>query len=133
MKKQFAETILELKLLADRMAEGVGENAGLFSVKYQILFLVSKNRGCSPKELIERLNLAKSNLALACNSLVEEGLLEKRKDDGNKKEVFYYITKNGEKELDERMQPIELIYESAKKPKEVFLKIAKIDEILKSI
>ena len=114
MENTFAENIIELKIIADRLVQGVGKNAGTFSVKYQILFLVEKKGVNSPKGLIEELGIAKSNLALACNSLVNEGLLEKSSEDGNKKKIYYKVTEIGKLELYKKCEPIDLIAEISK-------------------
>lgn len=133
MDYQFSESIIELKLLADRLAEGIGRNAGIFQVKHQILFVISRNKQTAPKELIERLNIAKSNLALACNALIREGLIEKSKDEDNKKEIFYTITESGLKELKEKYRSIELICETSKKPKLMIAKSQKLLDIVNNI
>lgn len=133
MDQTFSDAVIDLKILADRLAEGVGKNAGIFSLKYQILYLVGRENIISPRELIYRLGIAKSNLALACNTLVREGLLEKSQDEGNKKEIFYNITKKGSADLLEKSKPIELIAETSKNEKLFFTRVRKLGEIVRLI
>lgn len=132
MENTFAENIIEMKIIADRLVQGIGKNAGIFSVKYQILFLVDKKGVNSPKCLINELGIAKSNLALACNALVKEGFLKKTSDEINKKKIFYEVTDEGRKELYKKNEPIELICEISKN-KSLLLKSKKGVDILREI
>ena len=60
----FSKNIIELKLITDRIADGKGEEAGLFSNTYQILYLLERKEVVTPKDIIAELNIAKSNLAI---------------------------------------------------------------------
>ena len=60
----FSKNIVELKLISDRIAEGKGEAAGIFSNTYQILYILDRKERVTPKELIAELNMAKSNLPI---------------------------------------------------------------------
>ncbi|MEG1582140.1 MAG: hypothetical protein RR334_03200, partial [Clostridia bacterium] len=64
MKKEFADNLIQLRLTTARLSEGKGEGAGLFTIKYQILFLLEKHGKTAPRIIIHELSLAKSNLAL---------------------------------------------------------------------
>ena len=107
MKEQFAKDLIYTKILTDRLSEGKAENSGLFTVKYQILYIIKKNGKTSPKLLIKELVLAKSNLALIASDMISQGLIEKGKDEHNKKEIFYIITEKGNEMLTEKMKSIE--------------------------
>lgn len=133
MDHLFSDAVIELKILADRLAEGIGKSAGVFSIKYQILHLVGRQNVNSPRELIDRLGIAKSNLALACNNLVDEGSLCKTRDEKNKKEIFYTITKKGMAELAEKCKPIDLIAETSKNEKLLFARVQKLGEIVRLV
>ena len=41
------------------------------------------------------IGLAKSNLAILCNSLVKDGLIQKTKDEFDSRSIFYNITESG--------------------------------------
>lgn len=107
MKEQFAKDLIYTKILTDRLSEGKAENAGLFTVKFQILYLVEKYGKTSPKILIKELVLAKSNLALIASEMIHNGLIEKGKDEHNKKEIYYTITPKGKQVLAEKMKAVE--------------------------
>ncbi|MBQ3158250.1 MAG: winged helix-turn-helix transcriptional regulator [Clostridia bacterium] len=106
----FAKSIIELKLLSNRLSEGKGVGSGVFTVKYQILYLIALNGQTSPQELIFELNMAKSNLALIAKKMINEGLIVRTKETTNKKQIYYMITEKGSKELAVKMNAIENLY-----------------------
>jgi hypothetical protein len=57
----FSRNIVELKLISDRIAEGKGEKAGIFSNTYQILYILDRKEKVTPKELIAELNSIPQN------------------------------------------------------------------------
>ena len=61
---EFASKIVDLKLALDRCCEGEGKKLGLFLTTHQILFIINKNDQVSPKEIMEKTGLIKSNLAI---------------------------------------------------------------------
>ena len=87
----FSRNIVELKLISDRIAEGKGEKAGIFSNTYQILYILDRKEKVTPKELIAELNMAKSNLAILAKKMISDGLIESHKDKSNKREIYYNI------------------------------------------
>jgi len=110
LKKQlqdsFAKSIIELKLLTNRIADGKGYGEGVFTVKYQMLYLIAFKDKISPQELIFELKMAKSNLALMANKMIKEGLIESSKEQGNRKQIYYSITNKGKKALNVKMEAI---------------------------
>lgn len=104
-KTRFSESIVELKILTNRISWGADKT--LFSLKYEVLFLVGKKEVHTPKELIYELCLAKSNIASMCNSLCKEGFLVKKRDKVNKKQIEYFITNEGKEFLAKKMNQIE--------------------------
>ena len=131
IEKSFAKSIIELKLLSDRISEGIGEGAGVFTVKYQILYLIAANDKISPQELICELNMAKSNLAIMAKKLIAEGLIIRTKELYNKKQIFYSITEKGLKELSVKMEAIENLY--GDNSKEMLKHLSKTVESLKKV
>ena len=103
----FAKSIVELKLASDRIIFGKGKGAGVFTVKYQMLYLIAENGKTSPIELITELNMAKSNLALLAKKMIKEGLIVSEKVEGNKKQIYYDITEKGLSELSVKMKAID--------------------------
>ena len=96
-KNSFAKSIIELKLLSDRIIES--RSSSSFTIKYQMLYLIMENGKTSPQQLILDLNMAKSNLALLAKKMIKEGLITQVKDEGNKKQIYYVLLEKGEKEL----------------------------------
>lgn len=105
----FSKNIIELKLISDRIAEGKGSEAGIFSNTYQILYILSRKENVTPKEIIAELNIAKSNLAILAKKLIKDGLLESHKDKSNKREIFYCITEKGLDMLQRKLDNIDMV------------------------
>ncbi len=105
----FSKSIVELKLISDRIAEGKGEEAGIFSNTHQILFLLSKKETVTPKELIQELNIAKSNLAILAKKMINDGLIESHKETNNKREIYYNIADAGREMLQQKLDNIDTI------------------------
>lgn len=103
-----AQKIIELRLATRRacMCEGRDQaKKNTLSLKTKTLFLIDK--GCSPKEIIAALVIAKTNLALLTKDMDAEGLIVKTKGTLDRREVYYSLTDNGKKYLNERLFIIE--------------------------
>lgn len=107
----FSRNIVELKLISDRIAEGKGENSGIFSNTYQILYILDRKEKVTPKELIAELNMAKSNLAILAKKMIKDGQIESHKDKFNKREIYYNITEIGKEMLQEKLDNIDAFCE----------------------
>lgn len=107
MQNTFAESIVALKILTDRMCEGQNKTNGLFLASHQMLFVLYKEGTLSPSVLKTRLGLAKSNLAILAKQLIKKGLISSNKNYANRKEVYYSLTKEGEDELMQKLDQIE--------------------------
>ena len=107
----FSKNIVELKLISDRIAEGKGEAAGIFSNTYQILYILTRKEKVTPKELIAELNMAKSNLAILAKKMMKDGLIESHKDKSNRREIFYNITEAGSEMLQDKLDNIDTVCE----------------------
>ena len=127
----FASSVVELKLLTDRLVSGRGDGSGIFTVKYQMLYLIDSTGKTSPQELIFELNMAKSNLALIAKKMIAEGLIESTKEKSNKKQIYYVITEKGKKELSIRMKSIENI--CSNESKEMLNHLSKTINMLKKV
>lgn len=131
MDSSFAKNIIELKLASDRIAEGKGKGAGVFTVRYQILYLIASNDKISPQELIYELKMAKSNLALITKKMIKDGVISSFKEEGNRKQIYYSITEQGKKELQTKMDAINNM--QTKESKEMLLHLMKTVESLKNV
>lgn len=131
MDSSFAKSIIELKLASDRIAEGKGKGAGVFTVRYQILYLIASNDKISPQELIYELKMAKSNLALITKKMIRDGVISSFKEEGNRKQIYYSITDQGKKELQTKMDAINNM--QTKESKEMVMHLMKTVESLKNV
>lgn len=131
MDFSFAKSIIELKLASDRIAEGKGKGAGVFTVRYQILYLIASNDKISPQELIYELKMAKSNLALITKKMIKDGVISSFKEEGNRKQIYYSITDQGKKELQTKMDAINNM--QTKESKEMVMHLMKTVESLKNV
>ena len=100
---EIASKIVDLKILLDRCCEGRNKEFGLFLTTYQILFLVSKNDHIAPKFIMEKLGIAKSNLAIATRSLIKDGYVIKEVDTLNRRQIYYSITDAGRSFLNQKL------------------------------
>lgn len=88
-----SEEILSLLINFEYLLKGAG--ADKFDIKLKVLHLIDRNENATPNLLIDKLGMARSNLAIMCNKLVKNSLIEKHKESLNKKEIFYTITQEG--------------------------------------
>lgn len=107
----FSKNIIELKLISDRIAEGKGDESGIFSNMFQVLYLLDKRDIVTPKELIAELNIAKSNLAILAKKMIRDGQIESHKDESNKREIYYNITPLGREQLKSKLDSISNVYD----------------------
>lgn len=90
--------LIELRI-ATRGACNVehGRGSGV-TLRTKILFLLSAGSR-TPIELIEKLCMVKSNLAILCNKMIADGVIAKSKHSDDKRVISYSITDKGEGEL----------------------------------
>lgn len=104
--ENLGEKLMELRI-ATRSACNCEQGKGCFvTLREKVLFLVSR-KPQSPPELMERLCMVKSNLALLCNKMVEDGAIVKVKNSEDKRVISYHITEKGERELQETLKLLE--------------------------
>ena len=87
--------------------EGNGLNKEIFSVKFKILFFIYKYRQTSPSNLVDFLNMAKSNVALFCKQLLQEQLIVSRIDELDHRLIYYCLTKKGEKYIEKQFMEVD--------------------------
>ena len=126
-----SKNIIELKIIADRLAEGENSDTEIFTNMHQVLFILSRKETVSPKEIIAELNIAKSNLAILAKKMIESGYIESHKDKNNKREIYYNITDAGLDVLQKRLDTIDEIYGGSTKT--LASTLAKVVEELKKL
>lgn len=95
--------IIALRMELERICDGFdsqdGNKKSNLTLKIKTLFLLSTYGELGPNSLISALGLAKSNLTILCKSLLDEGLIEVKKSETDKRTISYILTNKGEKQL----------------------------------
>ena len=99
---QKIKNILSLAIKLENLCEGFDETnkSVVLTSKIKLLLEISKAESVNPNTLKNSVGLAKSNIAIMCNSLEKEGLIKKNKNKNDTREISYSITEKGLKELD---------------------------------
>ena len=112
--QDFAKNIVSLIARLQNLCEGFDDTnkSAVITAKVKILLELSKADCVTPTVLKRSVGLAKSNVALICRKLIEEGLVSKSKDSFDTREIFYSITDKGKKCLDEFLTKAQRNFES---------------------
>lgn len=112
--QDFAKNIVSLIARLQNLCEGFDDTnkSAVITAKVKILLELSKADSVTPTVLKRSVGLAKSNVALICRKLIEEGLVSKSKDSFDTREIFYSITDKGKKCLDEFLTKAQRNFES---------------------
>lgn len=109
-KNSFAKNLVMLNILSQSACECVESKPSkknFLSVATKILFLVDNYERVSPTFLTQKLRIAKSNIALMCNKLVQDSLLIHTQDLKDKRIVFYTLTDAGREALNQKLSEIQ--------------------------
>lgn len=97
------EQIVELRILLQSVCDGFDtqqlNKKSTLTMRTKVLYVIHKYPSCPPSTLISSLGIAKSNLALLCKSLCDDGVIEATKGNRDQRNVYYTITPKGEREL----------------------------------
>ena len=112
--QDFAKNVVSLIARLQNLCEGFDDTnkSAVITAKVKILLELSKADCVTPTVLKRSVGLAKSNVALICGKMVEEGLVSKSKDSFDTREIFYSITDKGKKCLDEFLAKAQRNFES---------------------
>ena len=131
---KLTEQIVELRIMLQRICDGFStENFNKktsLTMRTKVLFVLSKNKQCPPSILIESLGIAKSNLALLCKSMCEEGVIVADKGNNDKRNIYYSLTAKGERELNEFYVLMSGEVDVALNEREMKMMEKKFDEII---
>ena len=94
-----SEEILSLIINLEYMLKNA--DSVKFDIKLKVLHIIKNSEKTTPNDIIDKLGMARSNLAIMCNKLTKDSLILKHKDSLNKKEIFYTITPAGLELLEE--------------------------------
>ncbi len=135
---KLAKQITELRILLQNATDGfsvdnANKNAKL-TMERRVLFVLNNFDKVKPITLITKLGIAKSNLALLCKSMTDDGYINVEKEENDKRNIFYSITAKGVAELNQYMDSISndvsSIAGSEKEAKEISKKLDDIIEFL---
>ena len=112
--QEFAKNVVSLVARLQNLCEGFDDTnkSAVITSKVKVLLELSKAESVTPTVIKRSVGLAKSNVALICGKLIEEGLVSKSKDSFDTREIFYSITDAGRKYLDEFLAKAKKNFES---------------------
>ena len=105
-----ARNIMRLRILSSNACESFEKQMNkknLLTTKVRILFLIDEYKSVSPTFLIDRLYVAKSNIALFCKQLLLEGLITSSQDLIDKRIIYYCLTPKGKEFLKSKLSFIQ--------------------------
>ena len=111
-----ARNIKRLRILSSNACESFEKQMNkknLLTTKVRILFLIDEYKSVSPTFLIDRLYVAKSNIALFCKQLLLEGLITSSQDLIDKRIIYYCLTPKGKEFLKSKLSFIQDNLDSA--------------------
>ena len=102
--------MLKLNALLENLLEGFDDFLYTrkinLTIKDKILiFLYEKPQ--SPYNLIKLLSIAKTNLALICKALIKDNLIQKQRDEVDRRNIVYNITEKGKEKAEKLISEIE--------------------------
>ncbi len=113
---ELARNIMRLRILSSNACESFEKQMNkknLLTTKVRILFLIDEYKTVSPTFLIDRLYVAKSNIALFCKQLMLEGLISSSQDLIDKRIIYYCLTQKGREFLKSKLSFIQDNLDSA--------------------
>lgn len=134
-KTRIQKQITMLRIILQKMCDGFdvkeANKRSVLTTKHKVLFLLSEQKEVAPGYLIEKLGIAKSNLALLCSGMVSEGFITASKNQEDKRNITYSITEKGNKELNVFLDDMDKeLADVIVSDKEYRLLERKLDEIL---
>ena len=129
------KNIINLCTSLQNLCEGFDEDSKsiLISTKFKVLLAINEKSTLSPSELIYKLGLAKSNIALLAKSMIKEGLIESKKDTLDSRIVLYSLTNKGKEELENSLNVMSKNFTNQLAYKNKFKEIDKLVKELNTI
>lgn len=126
-REDFARRLVEIRILSDNICDAWNQK---FEVNQKILFLIDEYGVCSPSLLIGKIGIKKSNLALACKTLLEQNKITKINSQGDKRQIFYCLTEKGREEINKIIDGIERTFRQGEIGKSEYQSMARVCDIL---
>jgi len=110
-KRGLAFNLVTARMLLENLCDGFdvtcNSKKSLLTSKIKMLHLLNLEDKISPSLIICKLGIAKSNLAILATSMIEEGLITKIEDTFDRRVIYYSITEEGKKLLNESLSIID--------------------------
>lgn len=108
--KGLSSKLVKVRMLLENLCDGFDSSCSnkksLLTTKIKMLHLLEEADKISPSFIINKLGIAKSNLAILANRMINEGLIEKSVDETDKRVIYYKITKKGNERLKKELENI---------------------------
>lgn len=135
LQQQLLDLRIKLEELCDGFDKTNNSKKCQLTLRIRFLFVLSQNEILSPNHFIKRLGIAKSNLTLLCKGLCNEGVIEKTKNDADKRGIYYKITDKGRDEVNAYLLEMKsknpAYYRTAREKKTIERKMDNILEFLR--
>jgi DNA-binding MarR family transcriptional regulator len=99
-----SDSLIELRILLMTMCDGystqLSNKSTPLTTRIKVLYLLQSN-DASPSELVEKLCIAKGNLANLLKEMINDGVVISYRNDQNSKNINYRATQKGITELNE--------------------------------
>ena len=115
-KNDFAKNMLMLNILSQSACESCEKELNkknFLSTDTKIMFLIDSYERISPSFLTQKLKIAKSNIALMCKKLINDGYIVPSQDLKDKRIVYYKLSDSGKNYLNEKIGEIQNSLEAA--------------------
>lgn len=108
-EKSGIKTVVNLAFRLTDLCEGFDESnkTCIMNTKFKVLLVIDKYGSASPSVIKDEVAIAKSNLAILCKKLEQNGEIEKIKDLIDGRCVRYKLTKKGAIYLHEMLELME--------------------------
>lgn len=106
--------VLALAVKLENLCEGfdITNKSAVLTYKIKVLLELSRVKFATPGTLMANVGIAKSNLAILCNKLIDEQLVSKTKDNIDAREICFSITDQGKKVLNTYLSKAKKNFES---------------------
>ena len=105
------EKIIELQILTDNICAVARKE--MSPLKMKVLFLVHEYGVITPKLLISKIGIAKSNLAAICKILQKEEMIVAEKSIKNARQIKYSLTSRGASVIKEIISNINSVFRNS--------------------
>ncbi len=104
------DKLLEIEALTENILK---HNAKNNLLKFKVLYFISQYENLSIAMIISKLGLKKSNFALMTKDLENDGLIEARQGEIDKRCRMLFLTQKGKDELSIYLKSIEMFFKDA--------------------